>query len=147
MLNAIADVSLLVHHLLLPVTMAPFLTIFFNKIMILISFDPIPVDDELDKFFGEQEALSPAFEALGYESPFLLYNNGSTTLIIILFPVSAMLQYLVSKTGENWFARNASHRIASYTRPNFYALIYTTQLLNTMMIMINLDHILERGLF
>jgi len=45
MLIAIADLSLLLHHLLLPVVMAPFLRIYTHKIMKLVSFDPIPVDD------------------------------------------------------------------------------------------------------
>jgi len=65
----------------------------------------------LDNFFGEQEALSPTFEALGYESPFLLYNNGSATLIMILFPISAMLHYLITKTGDNWFAKQSSEKL------------------------------------
>jgi len=85
--------------------------------------------------------------ALGYESPFLLYNNGSATFIMILFPVSAGIHYLISKTGDNCFAKNSEEKLKSYTLPNFYQWVYGTQLLNTMMIVINLDHIVQRGLF
>ena len=144
LITAIGELSVLLHQFLINIVLNSSVEIFIHKMMRLASLDPLPVDDYLDELFGEQDALSPAFDSLGYESPFLLYNNGSTTIFSMAFPIIIIVYWLHSKARNKFMARYAQRKLDSYTVPTVYALIYATQLTNTFIIAINCDHIIEK---
>ena len=62
------------------------------KIMDIAKFDPIPTDDLYEYVFGyECEALSNAFESIGYECQHNIQNLGSLFLFEILVPIIGLL--------------------------------------------------------
>ena len=62
LLSEIGDLSLLVHMLLTNIPQEPHTFAMIGELMTLVAYDPIPVDDQLDKLFSEKKHLSPAFE-------------------------------------------------------------------------------------
>ena len=86
----------------------------------MITFDPlpddyIPVTNFIDEVFylshdyEIEESLGASFEALGYESPYLLENMGSMTLFLMLYIPMIPFFYLFillckcNPKMRNWF--------------------------------------------
>ena len=66
----------------------------------------------------------------------MLYNLGSTSYIILAYPLTYLIFRLIS----------AKQMLASYTLPNIYAALYSSQLVYLFMTAINFRYILSVGL-
>jgi hypothetical protein len=146
MISSIGAISLFAHQMLVNIPYSPETVSMIKNFMLIVSFDPIPVDSFHDGYFGEQQALSASFESLGYESQYMLYNMGSSNYIILAYPLTYLIYELISRGGENWFSRTAKQNLNSYTLPNIYAAVYTSQLVYLFMIALNFKHIISIGL-
>ena len=62
LLSELGDLSLFVHMMLTNIPQDPHTFAMVSEIMTLVAFDPIPVDDQLDKLFSEKKGFSPSFE-------------------------------------------------------------------------------------
>ena len=76
----------------------------------------------------------------------MIYNNGSATLILIVFPFLLVFYWVLARTGKHAAANYARNRLDSFSISNVYAWVYATQLNNTFLIAINFEHIMEIGL-
>ena len=75
--------------------------------MKVTSFEPYPVEDQLNEHFGEQTGLSDVFSQLGYESPYLFYNTGSASLMAVLYPITGVIYWILTKIACNYVAKEA----------------------------------------
>ena len=107
-LGVVGDMSFMLHNILIDIQLLPFLQSAIDNLMKLASFEPYPpIENKLNQLYGEQTALAPIFGQLGYESPYLLHNNGSATFLALLFPITAIIYWLLSKTPYNSVAKFA----------------------------------------
>jgi len=61
---------------------------YFKLILRVTAFNPINMDGVFDSLTGlENEPVSTNFEALGYESTFIIRSMGSLCVIIVLLPI------------------------------------------------------------
>jgi len=79
----------IISHMILIEVEVPSETQYYFKLILRVSaFDPINMDGLYDLLMGlENDPVSTNFEALGYESAFIIRNMGSLCLIILLMPV------------------------------------------------------------
>jgi len=76
----------------------------------------------------------------------MLYNMGSSSYIILSYPLTYLLFKLIAKGGENCVSNFAKQNLTTYTLPNIYAAVYSSQLVYLFMIAINLEYIHSIGL-
>lgn len=74
------------------------------------SFDIIPTDEMFDEWFNfENEAYSIQFEALGYESMYLIRNLGFIIIIyiglFILVPVIVLFRYVGTFRSKKYYKK------------------------------------------
>ena len=70
---------------------------------------------------------------------------GSTSLLIVLYFVMALIYWLISKIGDNCLSKFAEEKLASYTISNVYAGLYSTRLPILFMTVLNVKYIVNIG--
>jgi len=98
-----------------------------------------------DPYFGEQASISAQFESLGYESQYMLYNMGSSSYLILAYPLTYLIYKMVSQCGENCCSKAAKEKLTTYDLPNIYTAAYSSQLVYLFMITLNFKYILSIG--
>ena len=68
--------------------------VFFGYIITIASFDLIPIDNFVDEYGGLSpvEPINENFEAIGFESLYLLINLGTGLVFVLLFPICIILE-------------------------------------------------------
>ena len=56
----------------------------------------------------------------------MLYNMGSSSYIILSYPLTYLLFKLIAKGGENCVSNFAKQNLTTYTLPNIYAAMYSS---------------------
>ena len=86
-------VLLPLHEILVP----PNAALFFDALMKICAFDPIPTEDVLHGALEVEEtgALTNNFATIGYESKWFLINLGSFTFVIATFPLLSLISPLL----------------------------------------------------
>ena len=68
--------------------------VFFGYIITIASFDLIPIDNYVDEYGGLSpvEPINENFEAIGFESLYVIVNLGSGLILVMLFPICIILE-------------------------------------------------------
>ena len=99
---------------LLNVELPPLCGIFFGFLMKIAAFDPIPIDNYLDEYTAmtPRNPINTNFEAIGFESMYVIINLGSMLFLFVLFPILAILEIIMriiptnyTKKGSNYLRR------------------------------------------
>ena len=71
--------------------------IFFGFLMQIASFDLIPIDNYVDEHtpLTPRDPINQNFEAVGFESLYVLINLGSMLILFILFPALALAEIIM----------------------------------------------------
>ena len=77
--------------------------IFFGYIMQIASFDLIPIDNWLEEHGGMTpvDPINSNFEAVGFESMYILINLGTILVLILLFPTLIIVDIILRLTKCN----------------------------------------------
>jgi len=101
---------------LLNVTLPANAAVFFRGLMTFAAFDIIDTSPYLNALLAlnPTEPLNNNFEALGFESVFLLHNLGSLILAFLFYPLAIVTMLLLrkmtsSETAQEWASSMASH--------------------------------------
>ena len=88
--------------------------IFFSFLMKIAAFDPIPIDSYLDEYTAmpPRDPINNNFEAIGFESMYVIINLGSMLFLFILFPILAVPEIIMriipakyTKKGSNYLRK------------------------------------------
>ena len=122
------------------------IAVVFSVLMHIASFDIFPTEWLFDKIFKDLEHTNPLtvnFEAVGFESLWLIYNLGSITIIILGLPFLMLFVLILSALGKYFHkAEAASHYLKRKLFWNAFIRLITESY--TMLIigcMINSKHI------
>ena len=93
---------------ILPATLG----IFFGFMMQIASFDLIPIDSFMEKYGGMTpvDPIDSNFEAVGFESMYILINLGTILVLILLFPTLLFIDVILRLTRLSCSIK-ASNRI------------------------------------
>ena len=71
--------------------------IFFSYLMKIASFDLIPIDNYLDEHVDmtPRDPINNNFEAIGFESMYVIINLGSMLILFVLFPLLVLLEIIM----------------------------------------------------
>ena len=99
---------------LMQVVIPPFCGIFFGFLMKIASFDIIPIGDLIDEYGGmtPRDPINANFEAIGFESMYLVTNLGTILIVICSFPILALI-YLILKPFQFKCAMYIKAKIAA----------------------------------
>ena len=78
--------------------------IFFGYIMMIASFDLVPVDSFVDEYGGmtPTEPINENFEAVGFESLYVLINLGTILILVIVFPILIIAERIMRRLKFAW---------------------------------------------
>ena len=81
--------------------------------MKLAAFDMIPIEFLYDKIFDlpPTEPLSSNFEAVGFESLYIIYNLGSITLITLSIPLLMLILRVMLRFSLNNRIEDFAHKM------------------------------------
>ena len=99
------------------IALPPELGIFFGYIMKIASFDLVPVDTWVQDYgdLTPRDPINSNFEAVGFESMYTLSNLGTILILILLFPILAVIIKLLKCVGG---AR--AHRLSKKIEAKLY---------------------------
>ena len=94
----------------------PNAALFFNSLMQICAFDPIPTEDWWHEVLQVEvtEPVSPNFAIIGYESKWLLVNLGSFAFILIAFPFFYLISPILTPCSHSY----SVERIRNFLRRN-----------------------------
>ena len=71
--------------------------IFFGFLMQIASFDLIPIDNYIDEHtpMTPKDPINQNFEAVGFESLYVIINLGSMLILFVLFPTLAIAEIIM----------------------------------------------------
>ena len=97
------------------ISLSPDATIFFNKFIEIVSFDPIDISEQIMALFGlnpDTVAFSVNFKAFGFETSYALVNMGTLLPLIV-----AGVAYLVLLLLLTWCVRcSCFQKLRDYLR-------------------------------
>ena len=118
LISSIKALQIITHLSLMPVIIPANAQIFFSYICSAVSFDPIDIQESVEKFFDLKQTdgveLTNNFVELGYESSYLLSNLGSLLLIfvfeftVILMTILLYFAPVKCKKLKRWSSRKLS---------------------------------------
>ena len=82
----------------------PNAALFFDSLMSVCAFDPIPTEELWHIWLQVEEtgAISNNFALIGYESKLILVNLGSFTLFLIAFPLLYLISPILEPCKSNY---------------------------------------------
>jgi hypothetical protein len=111
LLGFVRSLSTIVHLLLFNLVFRGFTLKFFNTLLTFVAFDFMDISPFYDKqFVLVNKSKNTNYEALGYESQYMLRNFGSAILFIILALLEALVMTLItcfSKNRKIWIVNRA----------------------------------------
>jgi hypothetical protein len=114
------------------------------KLFDVVKFDYIPKIDEINEFiYGlKSEALSPAFEEIGYEQMYMIPNVGSMLIMIDIFLLSFIIFKLLScfPCTREWALKRLDD--PAYSWITLTKFILENHLLLTITSMLNVKYII-----
>jgi len=119
-------------------------SVFFKELMRIAAFDIIELNDQLDWFFGLEptEPINSNFEAIGFESVYLLHNLGTLLIAYFFYPFMCLVQKLCAYLGR-WSKRCREWSDALKRRlyyGSLIRLIFEGYSLTTLCCIINIMH-------
>jgi len=125
---------------LLNVTLPANAAVFFRGLMTFAAFDIIDTSPYLNYLLAlnPSEPVNNNFEALGFESIFLLHNVGSLIFAFLFYPLAIVTMLLLKKMtsserAQEWASSMASHLFYGFlitTLTESYALLAVSSLIN-----------------
>ena len=102
---------------LLKIELPAICSIFFGFLMTIASFDLIPIDNYVDKHvqMTPRDPININFEAVGFESMYVLINLGSLLILFVLFPALAFLEIIM-----RFIPIRNTQKVAKFLRKKLY---------------------------
>jgi len=93
----ISYLQVVVHMVLIKIKVPPNASIFFGALLSVAAFDALPTDDVYNYIFDiNDEPISENFKELGYETRQFMYNTGSLSFVMLLFPPFILMIFIFS---------------------------------------------------
>ena len=155
LLALIQDLQLLVHRMLANTKTPANASLFFSKLLQIVSADilraPLDLDENIPLYFDLPDSLPLTinFDALGYGTPFFAVNMGSVLVLYCLMPVYALGLYATYwVAGLGWFPRLHSQMSRALNAFFFEAIIGLVEyfyIIVVVCILLNVNEYLING--
>ena len=114
LIGSIEGLQIILHICLTDVTVPGNAQLMFMEIFKLVSFDPIDIQDKVEKFFeldpSRQIEMEGNFVHLGYDSTYMISSMGSLVIInaIQVCYIMLLLSLLTCEKTKYWFRKKLS---------------------------------------